>query len=56
VSITSVVTGGVSIQMFDPIKQAMKKVLGVDIPAERPLVSKNVLQENWVKPNVLACK
>lgn len=56
VSITSVVTGGVSIQMFDPIKQAMKKVLGVDIPAERPLISKNVLQENWVKPNVLACK
>lgn len=56
VSITSVVSGGVSIQMFDPIKEALKKVLGVDIPAERNLVSKNILQENWVKPNVMACK
>jgi hypothetical protein len=56
VSITSDVSAGVSIQVFDPIKQAMKKVLGFDIPAERPLVRKNILQENWVKPNVLACK
>lgn len=56
VSITSVVSGGVAIQMFDPVKEALKKVLGVDIPAERPLVSKNILQENWVKPNVVACK
>jgi hypothetical protein len=56
VSITSDVNAGVSIQVFDPIKQALKKVLGVDIPAERPLVRKNVLQESWVKPNVMACK
>ena len=56
VSITSDVSAGVSIQMFDPIKQALKKVLGFEIPAERPLVRKNILQENWVKPNVLACK
>jgi hypothetical protein len=56
VSITSDVSAGVSIQVFDPIKQALKKVLGFDVPAERPLVRKNILQENWVKPNVLACK
>ena len=56
VSITSNVSAGVSIQVFDPIKQALKKVLGFEIPAERPLIRQNILQENWVKPNVLACK
>lgn len=56
VSITSVVNAGVSIQVFDPIKEALKKVLGFDVTAERPLVQKNILQENWVKPNVLACR
>jgi hypothetical protein len=56
VSITSDVTAGVAIQVFDPIKLALKKLLGFEIPAERPLLRKNVVQENWVKPNVLACK
>ena len=56
VSITSDITAGVAIQVFDPIKEAMKKVLGIEIPAEQPLVRKNVVQENWVKPNVVACR
>lgn len=56
VSITSNVNAGVSIQVFDPIKQALKKILGVEIPAERPMLQQTVLQEKWVKPNVVACR
>jgi hypothetical protein len=56
VSITSDISAGVGIQVFDPIKQALQKVLGYEIPADRALVRKNILQEKWVKPNVLACR
>jgi hypothetical protein len=56
VSITSVVSGGVVISVFDPVKQALKKLTGYEVPEQTTLVSKNVLQESWVKPDVTACR
>jgi hypothetical protein len=56
VSITSVVSAGVAVQAFDPVKKALKALLGYDLPAEKPVLTQNILQENWVKPNVVACR
>lgn len=55
-SITSVVSAGVGIQVFDPIKTGIKKLLGYDIPAQTTISSKNILDERWVKPDVVACR
>jgi hypothetical protein len=56
VSITSVLTAGVGLQIFDPIKKALKTLLNYDPPAQTTLVTQNILQENWVKPDVVACR
>jgi hypothetical protein len=56
VSITSVVSGGVAISIFDPVNQALKKLTGYEVPTQTTLVSKNVLDERWVKPDVVACR
>lgn len=56
VSITSDVAASVKIQVFDPIKEALKKILGVSIPDDQPVFRQNLVQEKWVKPNVVACR
>lgn len=56
VSITSVVNAGVALQVFDPIKKALKALVGYDVPAQKQLLTKNVLEERWVKPDVAACR
>jgi hypothetical protein len=56
VSITSTLTAGVGIQVFDPVKTAIQKLLGYTVPGEKNLITKNILQENWVKPDVVACR
>ncbi|HET8785930.1 MAG TPA: hypothetical protein VFM38_09870, partial [Candidatus Limnocylindrales bacterium] len=56
VSITAVVSGGVTLSVFDPVKQALKSFLGYEVPAQATLASANILDERWVKPDVTACR
>lgn len=56
VSITSTVSAGVGLQVFDPVKEAIKRVLGYEVPEKNDLISKNILEEAWVKPDVVACR
>jgi hypothetical protein len=42
--------------VFDPIKKSLKALLGYEVPEQKQVYTKNVLQEAWVKPNVVACK
>lgn len=55
-SITSNVTAGVSLEVFDPVKIALKKLAGYELPEETTLLSKPVIEERWVKPDVTACR
>jgi hypothetical protein len=56
VSITSTITAGVALQVFDPIKKALKQALGYDVPEQKTLLTQKVLEEAWVKPDVVACR
>ena len=56
VSITSTIRAGVGIQVFDPVKEALKRLLGYEIPEQTNFYSKNVIEEAWVKPDVVACR
>jgi hypothetical protein len=56
VSITSVVSAGVAVQVFDPVKKALKSLLGYELPAQQTILTRDILQERWVKPNVVACR
>ena len=55
VSITAVINAGAGLQVFDPIKNALAK-LGINVPSQANLITQNILQEAWVKPDVVACR
>ncbi len=45
-----------AIAVFDPIKKALKKLLGVDLPEQTTLVTYTLVQESWYVPKVVACQ
>ncbi|HEY6569750.1 MAG TPA: hypothetical protein VIZ22_05640 [Candidatus Limnocylindrales bacterium] len=55
-SITATVSAGVGVRIFDPVNQALKKLLKVDIPAKTTLATADILQERWASPDVEACR
>lgn len=55
-NLTSTLTGGVGLSVYDPVKQALKKSWGIDIPAQTTFVTKTIVQESWYEPKVVACR
>ncbi len=55
-SLTSNLTGGVGLSVYDPVKQALKRLWGIDVPAQKTLITKTILQESWYDPKIVACR
>lgn len=55
-NLTSTLTAGVGLDVYGPVKTALKKRWGIDIPAQTPLTTKTIIQESWYDPQIVACR
>lgn len=55
-NLTSTLTAGVGLTVYDPVKKALKKKWNIDIPAQKTLTTKTIVQESWYEPRVVACR
>ena len=55
-SLTSTLTGGVGISVYEPVKIALKELFGIDLSTPSPLITVTIAQDAWYDPPVVACR
>lgn len=55
-TLTATLTAGVGLNVFDPVRKALKSKLGLEIPKQTTLITEKLLEETWYVPRVEVCK